>query len=46
MNFDPIAVLAGGVAEVVLKFAPPSGCHWTEDAPSAWQVIPNSESIC
>ena len=45
MNFDPIAVLNGGVAEMVLKFAPPPGCHWTEDAPSAWQVIPNGESI-
>ena len=44
VNFDPIAVLDGGVAEVAIKFAPPPGCHWTEGAPSAWQVIPNSES--
>ena len=44
VNFDSIAVLDGGVTEVGLKFSPPPGCHWTEDAPSAWQVLPNSES--
>lgn len=43
VNFEPIAVLKGGVATVDLKFSPPLGCHWTEDAPSAWQVLPNGE---
>ena len=44
VDFDPIAALEGGVVKIDLVFAPPPGCHWTEDAPSSWQVLPSGKS--
>ncbi len=41
---------ARGGVELNIVFAPPTSCHWTEGAPSAWQVLPEgnyySETYC
>ena len=40
MQCDTIHVPPRGVVEIILSLTPPPGCHWTEGASSAWQVIP------
>ena len=40
VTLDPLPVPARGEVELKVVFAPPTSCHWTEDAPSAWQVLP------
>ena len=39
MTFDPVTVPEKGVITMVIQFAPPTNCHWTKDALSAWQVL-------
>lgn len=44
ITFDAIAVPAKGKVELRIVFAPPTSCHWTKDAPSTWQVLPESNA--
>ncbi len=39
VNYDSISVPKRGLVTIVIQFRPPPTCHWTEDAPSAWQIL-------
>ena len=46
VTFDPVTVPENGVVTMVIRFAPPTDCHWTENAPSAWQVLTGVCILC
>ena len=40
VDCEPVTIRCGGDVRITLCISLPPGCHWTEGAPSAWQVIP------
>ena len=46
MTFDPVTVPEKGVVTIAIRFALPTGCHWTENAPSAWQLLTGVCILC
>lgn len=44
MTVEPFYVQKKGEVEVKISFGLPPSCHWTPEAPSNWQILPEGKS--